>query len=486
VVEEKMIHVVSVRVGDRYSPDYVHKLHDGIVRHTQGEQRHWCLTDRPDELVEGITPILAFPGLPGWWQKVFLFSRMMPWAEGDEVLYMDLDVCITGRLDDLPHGIIRDWHWPCYNSSVMRWRHGDHRAIWDRFTLDVIDRPSESLKDLLPAGQINGGDQEWISQVSAWDTFPADWFVSYRNAVAWPPDTAKAVILHGSPKPHEVTDGWVPHVWKVGGYTALPTMDGMNVSHDFALDNVRTNAQRDLPWFTGFDGKKAGCAIVGGGPSMKDSIPQIRYRKARGDTIITLNNALTYLVGKGITPDAHVMLDARPENAEFIKDAPKGVRYFIASQCHPDVFEALKDHDVTVWHNGFGSGESMMEILAPWFDEGPNQRPVVLVPGGGTVGLRTMCLTWLSGYKRLHLYGFDSSYEEDNHHAYSQALNDTDNTMTVAFNDKHYKCAPWMVRQANEFKDAYSRITADGVNITVHGRGLIPDIYKQMKGKTNA
>ncbi len=181
-----MINVVSVRVGTKYPAEYVHTLHDMIARHLGEDQRHWCLTDDPESLPDGIEAIPHNPDLPGWWQKVFLFSPDMPWNAGEPVLYMDLDVCVTGRLEDLPDGIIQDWHWPCYNSSVMKWKHGDHAQIWSRFTLDVIDAPSPRLGPYLPSGQVNGGDQEWITSVSQWETFPAEWFVSYRTATGWP------------------------------------------------------------------------------------------------------------------------------------------------------------------------------------------------------------------------------------------------------------------------------------------------------------
>lgn len=473
-----MINVVSVRVGDKYGIDYVTRLHDGIARHLDEEQRHWCLTDKPDELPEGITAIHFNRALPGWWQKVFLFSYVMPWEQGAEVLYMDLDVCVTGRLEGLPHGIIKDWHWPCYNSSVMRWRHGEHAAIWDRFTPDVIDRPTESLKGLLPAGQVNGGDQEWISQVSAWETFPADMFVSYRDAVAWPPEGCKAVIFHGSPKPDEVTEGWVPGVWKVGGYTAFPELKGMNVSHEFAYGNVKANVLRDLPWFSGFGEQDKGCVIVGGGPSMRDSLQAIKDHRKRGLKVITVNNALSYLHDRGITPDAHVMLDAREENLSMVQNAPKSVRYFLASQVHPCVFDALSGHDVVLWHNGMGSGDELLEIIKPWFDEGPDQKPCVLVPGGGTVGLRAINLAWLSGYKKVHLYGFDSCYQDGAHHAYGQSLNDGEPTQEVVMADKAYICARWMIRQAAEFQQQYQYLRDRGVKVIAHGKGLIPDMWR--------
>src|ERR1700748_138903 len=126
----------------------------------------------------------------------------MPWKEGDQIAYFDLDVCITGRLEDLKDGIIQDWHWPCYNSSVMVWRHGEHADVWNLFHPSFMDAPGAVVpSELLADGMLNGGDQEWITQVSKWETFPEDWFISYRYAAQWPPQGCKAVVFHGSLKP---------------------------------------------------------------------------------------------------------------------------------------------------------------------------------------------------------------------------------------------------------------------------------------------
>jgi len=458
-----MIHVVSVRVGQKYGPEYVLRLHDMIARNLREDQKHYCLTDDPDSLPEGIAAIPANPALEGWWQKCFLFSPEMPWDEGDEILYMDLDVCVTGRLEGLLHGIIQDWYYDCYNSSVMRWRHGEHRAIWNLLPRDV---------------STYGGDQDYIKVVSDWQTFPPHMFVSYRkDAVNWPPEGCTAVIFHGRPNPHEITTGWVPDVWKVGGYTSLPVMDGMNVSDEFAYDNIRQNVKRDLEWFSGFDTQGTACVIVAGGPSMKENVKAIKDHKRRGARIVTVNNALGFLLSKGVKPDAHVMLDARADNVGMVEDAPKDIRYFLASQVHPCVFDALSGHDVVLWHSGMHDGEELWSIVKPWEET----KPIVFVPGGGTVGLRTLYLAWLSGYRKIHLYGFDSCYHGEDHHAYAQSLNDDDATQTVVMGDKTYRAARWMVRQAMEFKDQLAFLKDKGVKVFVHGRGLIPDIWKALK-----
>jgi hypothetical protein len=481
-----MIHVVSVCVGTKYPREYVEILHDMLARNLSqlAQVKHWSVTDH---IIDGVERIDPDPTLPGWWQKVRLFSPKMPWRRGERIIYFDLDTVVVGRLEDLAErsGIIRDWHWPCYNSSVMSWLHGEHEEVWTRFDPAIIDRPTNRLAHLLPRGQINGGDQEWITECGGWETFPAEWFVSSRQARNWPPAGAKAVIYHGSPKPHEIIDGWVTQAWKIGGLTSLPKMTGMNVSHEFALDNVRANAPRDLPWFSGFGKQDKPLVIVGGAPSMLKSIDSIKLRKRQGAKVIALNNAWRPLMARGVKPDGVVMLDARPENVEFVKGAPAGFKWFLASQCHPDVFDALQGHDVIVWHNLMGENEALHQILAPWWD-GPNQKPIVGVPGGCTVGLRALWLAQLSGYRKVHVYGLDSSYAGERHHAYPQALNDGEATMQVMLAGNRYTCARWMARQAEEFQDHWIELAKLGVDITVHGSGLIPDMCRLLRQEAAA
>lgn len=475
-----MINVVSVRVGDKYGPEYVAILHNMVSRNLSTvDHAHWCITDDPESLPEGVNAIAHDPTLPGWWQKLHLFSADMPWEDGERVMYFDLDVCITGRLEDLPKGIIRDWLWGTYNSSVMSWDHGEHREVIERFNPLDIERPGRLVDmEALPKGQINGGDQEWITEVGGWPIFPAEMCVSYRlHATAWPPSESKVVCFHGKLKPADVVGGWVPNVWKLNGFTSLPTMTGVNVSDDHIWANIEANMVRDLPWFTGFRERAEAVAIVCGGPSMRSSLADIKAQRRRGTKIVSVNNALAFLMESGIVPDVHVMLDAREENAEFVRFAPKATKYVIASQCHPAVFEALAGRDVVVWHNAFGDNGRFKGVLGELW----NTKPVILVPGGCTVGLRALWLCELSGYKKIHVYGMDSCYHDDVHHAYSQTLNDGERTLLVQMGGKEYRCARWMARQASEFQETWFDLEKLGVAIWVHGRGLIPDMARNLR-----
>jgi hypothetical protein len=247
--------------------------------------------------------------------------------------------------------------------------------------------------------------------------------------------------------------------------------------------------ERNYPWFSGFRETGRRCVIVGGAPSVKDYITDIRWLAWQGAQIVSVNNTWRFLAENGITPGVHVMCDARPENAEFVKGAPDGVKYLLASQCDPATFDALDGKDVIVWHCGFGDNSVLKDILSPWWDEGPNQRPCVLVPGGGTVTLRALWLAALSGFRTIHLYGVDSSYTDTgSHHAYAQPLNDNERIMEVAMRaadgtEKRYRASPWQVRQAEEFKQHWAELKREGVTLHVHGRGLLPDIAATLKAE---
>lgn len=469
-----MLNLVCVRTGKPYAPEYVTVLFDMLMRNLsqyEGEVKLWCVTDDPESLPEPVQAIPHDPSLRGYWQKVRLFSKDMPWADGERVAYFDLDVAITGRLEELVEtkGTIKDWFYDSYNSSVMVWDVGEHREIWDSFDPAMMDEPSI------------GGDQDWMWALKGWETFPKEWCVSYRKyAKDWPPDGSKVVVFHGHPKPSEVTGTWVEKVWRIGGFTSLPKMTGANVSNEVIYANIEANVRRSVPWFVGDLPNRNTMVLVCGGPSLNDCIPDIKHHRRHGAKIVTVNNTLKVMLEHGIKPDAHVILDARPENVEFIKGIDAKVRYFIASQCDPCIFDALYDQDVVLWHNAVGDGTRLEEIAKP-FESDAEQHAILQVPGGGTVGLRAMYLGFFSGYRKLHIYGMDGSYRGDKHHAYPQALNDGERTLTVQMGEKQYKAAQWMIRQGEEFKGHYAHLTKLGMQIFVHGSGLIPDMWQVLR-----
>lgn len=238
-----------------------------------------------------------------------------------------------------------------------------------------------------------------------------------------------------------------------------------NTADDVIFANIRSAVARNLPTLELCEPHEGVAVIVGGGPSLKASLPSIRMHQTHGHVIFAVNGTLPALRSADVTPEHFVMLDARYSNLSFLGDAG---HYLIASQCPPVIFDNLRGKDVTVWHPAF---PGVADVVG---------REILVIGGGGTVGLQAMSIAYALGYRTIHLYGFDSSYAEGEGHAYPQAQNVGDERETVSLGGKDYIAARWMIRQANEFQTSVKQLVDGGCTVHVHGTGLLPAVWRQM------
>lgn len=240
-----------------------------------------------------------------------------------------------------------------------------------------------------------------------------------------------------------------------------------NTGDSEITSNMRSALSRGLPELAFVPAHDGGAVIVGGAPSMRALIPMIRAFKDAGAKIFALNGAMQFLSSQGIETDYFVMLDAREGNLRFVEHRDS-VKYLLASQVHPGAFDLLADEDVSLWHPNFPGA---IDIIG---------REALMIGGGTTVGLQAMSIAYVLGYRAIHLFGFDSSYSDDDGHAYRQDLNDGERIEEVTVAGKVYRAAPWMVRQAMEFQETASQLANDDCTIMVHGEGLLPAIAANM------
>ena len=466
-----MLNVVCVNAGNYQGcgVEYVSILNDMVRRNLpEGYPGKFTVfTDTPGDYGPEIeVRELPVPGLKGWWNKLSLFKAGV-FEHGERVLFLDLDTVITGRLDAVANyrgdfAILRDFYRPTgLQSSVMAWKVSDKTdAVWEDW--DAAGQP-----------EVLGGDQTWIEACKLspdlWQNVAPDAFVSYKMTYGNAPDKAAVVVFHGEPRPHQVVIGWVPMVWKLNGITRVELDAVCNTAKEQIHDNVRSACERDLEWFD-FDWShhNGEVCIVGGAPSLKNELDTLRRRQGYGQEIWALNGAYNYLKAQGILPDAHVILDARPENVVFVSNPDKDTRYYISSQCHPSIFDALEGFNVTLFHC---QSEGVQELLG-----GERDRPVHLLGAGTTVAMKAMIIAELSGFRIMHLIGIDSCYYGDEHHSYEQAWNNKEPIMDLIYGDRTFKCAPWMVGQAQDFMEYAQRF--NGV-ITVAGDGLLAHIARE-------
>lgn len=252
----------------------------------------------------------------------------------------------------------------------------------------------------------------------------------------------------------------------------------INVSLDQLSRNIQINCTRGLPEVVTPQPHKRQMIIVGGGPSLKNQLPQIRHRKVKKAEVWATNGTHDYLISKGIVPDYLAICDAREETAQFVKSPRKDVAYFIASQCHPSVFEALKGFKVYVWH-------CEQPELRETISKHSRSAETLLIQGGSTIGLRSMCLGAALGYRSIHHYGMDSSYGET-HHAYDQSINDGEETKIIELHGRKFICSAWMLEQAEDYENQIEALEKAGVRVFAHGTGLIPFIHQMHIGENYA
>lgn len=236
-----------------------------------------------------------------------------------------------------------------------------------------------------------------------------------------------------------------------------------NTPDEVLFNNIRVNSQRNLPWLNMKKEHEGQAVIVGGGASIKDWLHEIQYRKSQGQTIFALNNAAKFLQDNGIEVDYQVIVDARESNLKFIGYAE---HYLLSSQCHPALFD--KAENVTLWHQEYPDNMPEFE------DSLPNDYPEhTLIGGGTTVGLSAMVAAYALGYRKIHLYGYDSSYRNEETHAYQQTdPQRVDCVVTVA--GRSFNTSLSMARQAELFPQLSDSLIDLGCLITIRGDGLLP------------
>jgi hypothetical protein len=245
---------------------------------------------------------------------------------------------------------------------------------------------------------------------------------------------------------------------------------GINTEQDKILENIRENAKTDYQMVHPHQLQETEVMVVCGGPSLNDYTDEIIKLRAQGMPLITTNGTYNWAIANGMTPSMQLVIDARAFNKRFVTPVVDDCKYMIASQCHPSVLEGLPLDRTYLWHvtGAKVSRDLLDELYEIWFP----------CPGGSTVTLRGLCLLRMLGFHKIHMYGFDSCYRDDEHHAYEQKENDyKSKAFPVGVGGRAFRCDPWMYCQAKEWMEMIGMM-GDEVDLDVKGDGLIAHIIK--------
>ena len=223
VNSKETVNVLCMKQGTKYPADYVNRLYSMVARNMQRKFRFICLTEDSQGLAEQVE---SFPlpelsvdlgGPERGWNKLAVFAEELYDLKG-KVLCLDLDLIITGGLDDLfdypgEVMIIKDWIKKdgTGNSSVYRFEVGAHPEVLSQFEAsfeDVKQRHRNEQEYLSAALMAKGAlvywPDHWCRSFKRHCIKPLSFFVARETEM--PKDT-RVLVFHGKPDPHDAIAG---------------------------------------------------------------------------------------------------------------------------------------------------------------------------------------------------------------------------------------------------------------------------------------
>ncbi|MDR0458576.1 MAG: glycosyltransferase [Burkholderiaceae bacterium] len=223
-------HVLCMKWGVKYGPEYVNRLYAMARRRLTGDFTFVCLTDD----ARGIRPEVQCHPIPhlnlnlksgerdGAWKKLTTFEADLYGLRG-VALFLDLDVVVVGPLDDFftrpgEFLIIRDYprFWRAGqrvvgNSSVYRFELGAHADVLRRFRANMaaLMRQYRNEQDYLShflhaQGKLGYWPDAWCPSFK-YHSIPR-WPANYWRAPVIPLD-ARIVVFHGEINPPDAIAG---------------------------------------------------------------------------------------------------------------------------------------------------------------------------------------------------------------------------------------------------------------------------------------
>lgn len=219
-------------------------------------------------------------------------------------------------------------------------------------------------------------------------------------------------------------------------------------------------------------------AVIGGGPSLAEYLPNLG---AYEDVILA--GSVHDFVGGIFRKDQNIyaiVCDPDPIMNAYLQNLNPDFHYLIASQCDESLFNLLSDMPKRhIWHAS--GGEELNKV----FKEGAK-----LITGGCTIGTRAIGMAMAMGFKKIHLYGFDSCLDNQyQHHAYKFQVPDketlgniTDIKIGEEPDSPTFRVAGYMLQQIFDFQYIIYHYS-DKLDIKVFGNGAIAYMMKQAKLK---
>lgn len=234
--------------------------------------------------------------------------------------------------------------------------------------------------------------------------------------------------------------------------------------------NIRENVPKISDWVRQCRMHSEVGVICSGGPSFKDNFLDVREWIQEGAYVFCVKTSHDKLIEEGIIPYGCFLLDPRGHVSEFIKKPHPEVKYFVASMVAPEVVDHLKQSGAQVigYNALVGAGE---QTVLKEFDKSH-----IMIGGGSTSAVRGISLLHAMGFRYLELYGFESSYQEKPEQTHGVKKKDP---VQVSVAGRKFWTDNELIAQSQDFEKLAEM--QHELIMNVHGDGLIPWVWEQMK-----
>lgn len=163
-------------------------------------------------------------------------------------------------------------------------------------------------------------------------------------------------------------------------------------SNDVCRHQIASSLRRGLPEAV----SRRPLIVVANGPSARG----IDLRSLKHPTL-ALNGAIRLFLEQGLEPTYWACCDTQALVADFLPEhPPTKTAYFVASKCHPSVFDKLRGRDVLLWHVADHPAEGRQRIAL--------------------CSSVTLSASWLmvsQGFTDFEYYGWDGCFMDGRNHA---------------------------------------------------------------------
>ena len=243
-----------------------------------------------------------------------------------------------------------------------------------------------------------------------------------------------------------------------------------NILNDEAEQNFDVNVVKNLEWIDSLPPNSKVAIFCGSAPSLNDSYHEIKNKQESGAVIFGANGSPWNLHTNNISTDYQIILDS--------SNVSKGIFYpyaihLFSSVCNPDAVDMSEC--CLLWHPDIPMVAEKLKDSTRHFS---------YIGGAISVMLYGMSLIYSLGYREIHLYGFDSSYKEDEWYAESDNVKAKMSTpdgnaliISVEENGRVFKTTYDMKLQVSQFLFLERMLKESGCKVSVYGDGLLQHTF---------